>query len=68
MAKELIRNFGGKILGSLETNGTKTIARDFYGRILGTYDTHDNKTRDFYGRILSQGNTVVGLIYQNEKK
>lgn len=64
MAKEYIRDFYGRILGSTETVGTKTTVRDFYGRILGTYDTRDDKTRDFYGRIVSNGNTLVGLLYK----
>ena len=64
MAKDLIKDFYGRILGSLETNGTKTTVRDFYGKILGYYDSTDNKTRDFYGRIVSNGNTAVGLIYK----
>ena len=34
MAKEFIKDFYGRILGSVETIGNKTTARDFYGRIL----------------------------------
>lgn len=64
MSKELVKDFYGKILGSIETSGTKQIARDFYGKILGTYDSRDNKTRDFYGKILTTGNTLMGLIYK----
>ena len=70
MSKQTIRDFYGRILGTIEDtgNGNQT-ARDFYGRILGTYDSKLNVTRDFYGRILNQGNTLSGLIYQaNEKK
>ncbi len=67
MAKEFIKDFYGRILGTTETTGTKTVARDFYGRILGTYDSKDDTTRDFYGRIVSKGNTVVGLIYNNKR-
>ncbi len=62
--KELVRDFYGKIIGSIETDGTKQIVRDFYGRILGRYDSKDNKTRDFYGRILTSGNTLMGLLYK----
>ena len=46
MAKEYIKDFYGKVLGYLETQGTKTIARDFYGKVLGSYDSRDNFTRD----------------------
>lgn len=62
--RELVRDFYGRIIGSIETDGTKQIARDFYGRILGRYDSKDNKTRDFYGRILTSGNTLMGLLYK----
>lgn len=62
--KELVRDFYGKIIGSIETSGTKQIARDFYGRIVGRYDSSDNKTRDFYGRILTSGNTLMGLLFK----
>lgn len=67
MARELVKDFYGRIMGSIETVGTKQIARDFYGRILGTYNSADNKTRDFYGRILTNGNTLMGLIYAAKK-
>lgn len=66
MAKEFVRDFYGKILGTTETIGTKTTVRDFYGRILGTYNSVDDYTRDFYGRIISKGNTVVGLLYKGK--
>lgn len=67
MAKDLVKDFYGKVLGSVETQGNKQIARDFYGKILGTYNSTDNYTRDFYGRILTQGNTLMGLIFQERK-
>ncbi len=67
MAKEFVRDFYGRILGSIETVGTKQIARNFYGKILGTYNSADDKTRDFYGRILTRGNTLMGLIYAEKK-
>ena len=62
--KELVKDFYGRIIGSIETQGTKQIARDFYGRIVGRYDSADNKTRDFYGRILTSGNTLMGLLFK----
>ena len=64
MAKELIKDFYGKVLGSVETTGTRKIARDFYGKVLGSYDSKDDKTRDFYGKVITKGDTVVGLIYR----
>lgn len=38
MSKELVKDFYGHIMGSLEDQGAKVVARDFYGRILGYYD------------------------------
>ena len=65
--KQLVKDFYGRILGSIETQGTKQIARDFYGRILGTYNSSDDFTRDFYGRMLMRGNGLMGLIMGNKK-
>ena len=67
--KETIRDFGGRILGYIETdaNGNKTV-RDFYNRILGYYDAKLNVTRDFYNRIIAHGDAAVGLIYQEANK
>ena len=67
MAKQLVKDFYGRILGSVEDVGTKQIARDFYGRILGSYNSSDGFTRDFYGRILMRGNGLIGLIMGNKK-
>ncbi len=64
MAKEYVKDFYGRVLGYLETQGTKQYARDFYGKVVGTYDSKDNFTRDFYGRVLTQGNTLMGLLYK----
>ena len=68
MEKEYIRDFYGRILGSIETDnqGNKTL-RDFYGRILGTYDKASNVTRDFYKRIIARGDQSSGLIYKENK-
>lgn len=62
--RELVKDFYGKVIGSIETVGTKQIARDFYGKVLGRYDSADNKTRDFYGKILTSGNTLMGLLFK----
>lgn len=66
MAKEFVKDFYGRIIGSTEVEGSRTIVRDFYNRILGWYDSSDNTTRDFYGRIISKGNTAIGLIYKGK--
>ena len=64
-----IRDFYGRILGSIETDekGNKT-ARDFFGRIVGFYKASLNVTTDFYGRVVAQGDMVVSLIPPLEKK
>ena len=65
--KQIIRNFYGKIIGSIETDtqGNKTI-RDFYGKILGRYNKKQDVTRDFYGRIVSKGDASAMLLpYKN---
>ena len=66
MEKEIIRDFYGKILGTIETdkNGNKVV-RNFYGKILGYYDKATNTTRDFYKRIIARGDQASGLIFKN---
>lgn len=66
--KELVKDFYGKILGSVETDekGNK-IARDFYGKILGKYRKDTDKTYDFYGKILSKGDITSALIWKSDK-
>ncbi len=60
---QIIRDFGGKILGKIETDrlGNK-IVRDFYGKIIGRYDKRNDVTRDFYGRIVARGDNCGMLI------
>ena len=61
--KETIRDFYGRILGTITTdNQGNKIARDFYGRIVGKYDKKINVTRDFYGRVVAKGDRVSSLI------
>lgn len=69
VSKEKITEFGGRVIGYIETDkdGNKQV-RDFYGRILGYYNKNDNKTRDFYGRIISDSDTLVGFLYKDMKK
>lgn len=65
MEKEIIRDFYGKILGSIETdsNGNK-IVRDFYGKILGYYNKTANVTQDFYKRVIGRGDLSASLLYR----
>lgn len=68
MSKENIKDFYGKILGSIETDarGNK-IAKDFYGKILGKYDALTNKTKDFYGKIIATGDVTQSLIWNSNR-
>ena len=66
MARELVKDFYGKIIGSTEQEGTRTVVRDFYGRILGYYESKEDVTKDLYGRIISRGNTAIGLLYKGK--
>jgi hypothetical protein len=65
-----VRDFYNWIIGWVEEDSIthdKT-ARDYSGRILGRYDSKLKVTRDFYGRIVAQGDTLTGLIYDEESK
>ena len=63
MAKEAIKDWQGKILGWIETDGSgnKTL-RDFYGKILGKYIKSRDVTQDFYGRIVAKGDCLTMLL------
>ena len=65
MQREHIKDWTGKIIGTLETknNGDKVI-KDFYGRIKGTYVKKLNMTKDFYGRPVGKGDQLISLLYR----
>lgn len=67
--REVIRDFYGKILGTVTTDsaGNKTV-RDFYGRILGKYDKKTDVTRDFYGRVIARGDQSSALVFRKQLK
>lgn len=66
MAKQYIKDFYGRVIGSLEelSNGD-IIAKDFHGRVKGKYKKSDNTTRDFYGRVIARGNQLSMLLNSN---
>lgn len=69
MAREQIKDYYGKILGSLETQANgDIIARDFYGAILGRWDKKMDVTKDFFGKIIARGNVVAGLVWEAASK
>lgn len=67
--KEVIKNFYGQIIGSIETqsNGDK-IAKDFYGKILGRYVKDQNVTKNFYGQIVAKGDITSALVWEEYNK
>lgn len=68
MAREVIKNFYGKIIGSIEElpNGDR-IAKDFYGRILGRYCKAQGVTKDYYGKIIGTGDATSKLVWDSVK-
>lgn len=68
MAKEFIKDFYGRVLGSYETLSDGTvILRDFHGRMKGKYDPKQNVTRDFYGHVVAKGNHLSMLLDKGNK-
>lgn len=66
--REVIRDFYGRILGTITTDSTgNKVVRDFYGRIRGKYDKKTNVTRDFYGKVIAKGDQSSALIPQRSK-
>lgn len=59
-----VKDFYGKIIGSLEDTPDAIIARDFYGKILGRYDKKMSVTKDFYGKIIATGDLTSALVWQ----
>lgn len=68
MAKEYVRDFYNRIIGSLEDTGDEIIARDFYNKVLGYYRKRDNITQNFYRKVIGKGNLLSGLIWQEHNK
>lgn len=65
MKKENIKDFYGRVIGTIEikSNGDKII-KDFYGRLKGTYIKNRNITKDFYGRVIGNGDQLISLLYK----
>lgn len=63
MESEYIKDFYGRVIGTVETysNGDKRI-KDFYGRLKGEYKAKDNITKDFYGRVIGSGDQLMRLL------
>lgn len=68
MERKEIRQFGGRIVGYYEIDGSgnKTV-KDFYGKILGYYDASRDYTMDFYRKIFAVGD-VTGIFFKDDIK
>ena len=60
MAREVVKDFYGRIIGSIEklADGSK---------ILGRYDKKQGVTKDFYGRIIGTGDATSKLVWDSVK-
>ena len=67
--KEYVKEFSGKILGSLEYQGNgDVVARNFAGQILGYYRKSIDSTTNFAGRILYSGDCTRSLVVEDANK
>lgn len=63
MAKETIKDWRGKILGFVETDGSgNKVLRNFHGQILGKYNRSLDITQDFHGRQVAKGDCLMMLL------
>ncbi|MBQ8738675.1 MAG: hypothetical protein IJZ04_04170 [Clostridia bacterium] len=63
MNRIFIKDFSGKIIGSIEIlpNGDKVV-RDYLCKILGRYEKSTNTTKDYYGKIIARGDCCSLLL------
>jgi hypothetical protein len=57
-----IRNEKGQMIGSVKTEGTKTIVRDFSGKIVSSYNSNTNRTTDWKTNSTAQGNSAIRFL------
>ena len=60
MTKQELRDRQGRLIGKIESNGSKETIRDAQGRHLGTFD--GKQTRDAQGRLVGNGNLLTTLL------
>jgi len=60
MTHQELRDRQGRLIGKIETNGSKQTIRDAQGRLLGTFD--GRQTRDAQGRLVGSGNLLTTLL------
>lgn len=59
---EYIRDDKGKMIGSIRTEGSRTVARDFSGKMVATYNKSTNTTWDINGNKTLRGNQTMRFI------
>lgn len=57
-----IRDDKGKMLGSIKTEGNRTVARNFSGKMVATYNSNTNTTLDVNGNKTLRGNQTMRFI------
>ena len=67
MARQVVKDFYGRIIGSIEDYPDRAVAKDFYGKILGYYDKKQGVTKDWYGRIIGTGDATSKLVWDSIK-
>lgn len=69
MAREYLKDFHNKIIGSVDTDGFgNKVGRDFYGRIISKYNKKQDVTTDFYGRVVARGDSCAGMVFAEVAK
>lgn len=63
MEKQTIKDFSGRIIGTIETDasGNKTV-KAFSGKILGYYKKNIDATTNFTGKIIARGD-ATGMLF-----
>lgn len=60
VSREYLKDSHGRTIGSIETNGSKSIIKDEHGRTLGSFDGRE--TKDAHGRTVGKGNLLTMLL------
>ena len=62
MAREIIRDFSGKIIAFIEDDPNRKSVRSFDGRLLGWYDKKNGNTYEVSGRMIAKGD-AIGMLF-----
>ena len=66
--KKVLRDAGGRRIGTEEVTGDHVLLRDGGGRRLGTWRETDDVVRDGGGRRIGRGRSLLGTLLQGAKK